>query len=159
MPSIRCRIIETAIFSFQDSRPLYLLLKRSADEKIYPLTWQIVTGAIEEGESTVAASLRELQEETGLHPLRYWNVPHVNTFLNAADDAIEMTAVFLAQVPSGSIPALSCEHCEYRWCSLDETRELLVWPGQIQAIDVIHHYIIRGLQAAPLTELPLHKLQ
>jgi dihydroneopterin triphosphate diphosphatase len=157
MPSIRCHIIETAIFAFVDSQPLYLLLKRSADDKLYPLTWQIVTGSIEDGETAVQASLREVQEETGIRPERYWNIPHVNTFLNAADDIIEMTAVFLAQVSCGTKPVLSPEHCEYRWCTLAETRELLVWPGQIQAIDIIHHYIIRGLQAASLTELPLNK--
>lgn len=155
MPSIRCQIVEVGIFSFQESQPLYLLLRRSPDDTLYPLTWQIVTGMIEEGETAADASLRELKEETGYVPERYWVVPHMNSFLNVSKDIVEMTVVFLAQVPSGSMPLLSPEHIDARWCSLDESKKMLVWPGQIQAIELIHHYIVRGLQAAPLTELPL----
>ena len=156
MPTIRCQIIEVGIFSFRESQPLYLLLRRSPDDTLYPLTWQIVTGKIEKGETAAVASLRELKEETGYVPERYWVVPHINFFLNVAEDIVEMTALFLAQIPSGSEPILSSEHIDARWCSLDEAKKLLVWPGQIQAIELIHHYIVRGLQAAPLTELPLH---
>jgi dihydroneopterin triphosphate diphosphatase len=156
MPSIRCRIIETAIFSFEDSQVLYLLLKRAPDDKLYPGTWQIVTGMIEEGETAAAAALREVAEETRILPRRFWNVPHTNTFLNIAQDTLEISAVFLVQTAPGSLPVLSNEHSDFRWCTREQARELLVWPGQIQAIDIIHHYIICGLQAAPLTEIPLH---
>jgi dihydroneopterin triphosphate diphosphatase len=157
MPAIQCKIVEVGIFSFDESHPLYLLLKRSGDDALYPHTWQIVTGAIEEGETALVASLRELQEETGFVPQKYWVVPHMNTFLDPIKDVVHMTAVFLAQVPPRSVPLLSSEHSEFQWCSLQRTKEQLVWPGQIQAIEIIDQYIVRGLQAGPLTELPLGK--
>ena len=132
---------------------MYLLLRRSTTDKIYPDTWQMVSGSIERGETSIRASLRELKEETGFEPDRYWLVPHMNTFLNPKRDVVHISAVFAAQVSAGSQPILSKEHYQYEWCSLERAKQLLVWPGQIQALQIVHEYIVRGKQASMLTEI------
>jgi len=154
MPSLECTIIEVCVFRYSGLQPEYLLLRRSKTDRIYPDTWQIVSGSIETGETAMAASLRELKEETGFVPERYWIVPHMNTFMNAKRDVVHISAVFAAQVPPGSKPELSHEHYEYEWCSLKRAEELLVWPGQIRALSVVHEYIVGGRIAAILSELP-----
>ncbi|HTX17513.1 MAG TPA: NUDIX pyrophosphatase [Bacteroidota bacterium] len=154
MPSLECTIIEVCVFRYSGDEPEYLLLRRSISDRIYPDTWQIVSGSIEGGETALAASLRELKEETGFTPERYWVVPHMNTFMNARRDVVHISAVFAAQVPSGSTPVLSQEHYEYEWCSPRRAVELLVWPGQVQALSVVREYIVGKKIAGRLSEIP-----
>ncbi len=153
MPSIECNIVEVCIFCYSESGPRYLLLRRSKTDKIYPDTWQMVSGSIEARETAVKASLRELKEETTLIPERYWLIPHMNTFLNPKRDVVHISAVFAAQVSAGSLPTLSDEHYQFEWCSMDRAKQLLIWPGQAQALDVVHQYIVQGKLASQLTEI------
>ncbi|KAB2924299.1 MAG: NUDIX pyrophosphatase [Bacteroidetes bacterium] len=155
MPSIVCQIIETCIFSFENARPSYLMLRRSKNETLYPDQWQIVTGSIETGETAVNAALREVREETGYTPQRMWVVPHVNTFFSARQDVMHHTAVFAMQVPAGSDPVLSEEHDEFGWFTLEEAKKLCVWPGQSAALDIVHTYIVSGARAAAFSMIPL----
>ena len=154
MATVECNIVEVCIFRFTDAEPEYLLLRRSKTDKIYPDTWQMVSGSIETNETLMKASLRELKEETGLTPERYWVVPHMNTFLNPRRDVVHISGVFAAQVPPGSMPQLSKEHYQFEWCTLERARGFLVWPGQITALSIVHDYIVRGKLAASLTEVP-----
>jgi dATP pyrophosphohydrolase len=133
---------------------MYLLIRRSKSDRIYPDTWQIVSGSIEGNETTLEASLRELREETGLVPDRFWLVPHMNTFLNLRRDVVHISAIFAAQVPSGTLPTLSLEHYEFEWCSPERAKQLLVWPGQVQALRIVQEYIVEGKLASFLTEIP-----
>jgi 8-oxo-dGTP pyrophosphatase MutT (NUDIX family) len=155
MPNIICSIIEVCIFSFENKEPRYLMLRRSLTEKIYPDAWQIVTGSIEAGETAVQGALRELKEETGYHPQKFWIVPHVNTFYTVRNDAINHTVVFAAQVPPGSDPVLSDEHYQFGWYPFSDAKALCVWPGQITALEIVHEYIVSGKKAAGFSEIPL----
>ncbi len=155
MPVIQSSIVEVCAFSFVKNAPHYLMLRRSQSENVYPDIWQIVSGSIEEGETALGASLRELKEETGFTPLRYWNVPYMNTFLDAAKDIVHISAVFAAQVSPDAQPRLSEEHYQFEWCGIERATQLLVWPGQVRAIHIIHEYIVQGKQAAALTEIYL----
>jgi dATP pyrophosphohydrolase len=154
MPTLECSIVEVCAFSFSANTPVYLLLRRSKTDRIYPDTWQIVSGSIEGNETTTRASLRELKEETGFVPQKYWLVPHMNTFLNPKRDVVHISAVFAAQVPAGSQPILSKEHYMFEWCALERAKGILVWPGQIQALNIVHEYIVMGKLASLLTEIP-----
>jgi dATP pyrophosphohydrolase len=155
MATIQSSIVEVCVFSVVNSVPHYLMLRRSQSEPVYPDIWQFVSGSIERGETALAASLRELKEETGFVPVRFWNVPYMNTFLDAAKDIVHISAVFAAQVPPNSQPFLSKEHYQFEWCGYERAQQLLVWPGQVRAIQIIHDYIVQGKQAAALTEIQL----
>ena len=154
MPTLESSIVEVCVFCFSGDAPRYLLLRRSKTDRIYPDTWQIVSGSIEANETALKASLREMKEETGFAPDRYWVVPHTNTFLNPRRDVMHISAVFAAQIPSGSLPTLSHEHHDFEWCSMERAKELLVWPGQVQALRVVQEYIVEGKLAASLSEIP-----
>ena len=151
MAIIVCRIIEVCVFRFVKDRPSYLMLKRSPGEKIYPNLWQFVTGSIVDGEKALDAALRELKEETGLSPDRFWVVPHVATFYDPEYDAINVSPLFAVQVGSESEPKLSAEHCAYEWLPFEEARRRLVWPDQRTGLDVVEQYILGGEEAGPLT--------
>lgn len=155
MPQIVCNIIEVCVFSFENKEPLYLMLRRSRSENLYPDAWQIVTGSIEAGETALHAALRELKEETGYLPQKFWIVPHVNTFFSVNDDALNHTVIFAAQVFPESNPVLSHEHHQFQWCTIDEAKKLCVWPGQIRALEIVHEFIVRGSKASEFSEIQL----
>lgn len=155
MPNTVCNIVEVCIFSFENKEPLYLMLRRSKSENLYPDAWQIVTGSIEKGETALQGALRELKEETGYDPQKFWIVPHVNSFFSVKHDTLNHTVVFAAQVPPKTNPILSGEHYQFVWCSIDKAKQLCVWPGQIQALHIVHDFIVRGSKAAEFSEIAL----
>ena len=155
MPNVVCTIIEVCIFSFENKEPLYLMLRRSTTENIYPDAWQIVTGSIEKGETAVQGALREVKEETGYTPERFWIVPFVNTFYAVRNDTLNHTVIFAAQVPHTTNPVLSDEHYQFGWYPVEKAKKMCVWPGQTKALQIVHDYIVSGKKAAEFSEIIL----
>ena len=155
MTGIVCRIVEVCIFRFLNDRPEYLVLRRSPDETVYPNLWQFVGGSIDDGERALDAALRELKEETGFVPTRFWVVPYANTFYDHFFDSVNVSPVFAAQVSPGKDPVLSLEHSAFEWLSYANARNCLVWPGQRLGLDIVNEYILGGKKAGILTEIHL----
>ncbi len=153
MLNVVCRIVEVCVFRFQNNSPEYLLLRRALDEELYPDSWQIASGGIEAGESAVETALRELYEETRLLPQRMWVVPHVNVFYDHRSNVIHHSPVFAVQTAPEAEPVLSHEHRSCEWCSVERAKALLVWPGQVRALEIVHDYIVKGKTAAALAEI------
>jgi dATP pyrophosphohydrolase len=121
---------------WEDDVPFYLVLQRSPGE-IYEHIWQGVTGKIESGETAWQGALRELKEETDLEPLRMWTVDHVNLFYEAGTDSLHTIPVFGVEVGDGDV-RLSKEHKAYRWCTVDDATDLLLWDQQRQGLRIFH---------------------
>ena len=149
------RFAEVCPFRIRRDRGEYLLLRRAADEPVYPGLWQFVTGRVEEGETAHAAALRELGEETGAAPVGFWVVPAVSAFYDASADAIRSVALFAAQLEEEAGVRLSSEHDAFIWLTATEARRKLVWPGQRTCLDVVEQYILGGEEAGRLLALPL----
>lgn len=131
------------------------MLRRSKSEKVYPDVWQIVTGSIEHGETALQGALRELHEETGYQPQKFWIVPYTNSFYSVKNDTLNHTVIFAAQVPSKTNPILSEEHYQFGWYPISIAKSMCVWPGQIQALDIVHDFITGGKITANLSEIEL----
>lgn len=153
MASIECTIIELCVFKRTKRGPRYLILKRASAEKLYPDIWQIVTGKIKSKEKAANAGLRELREETGLTPKRFWVVPIVSSFFDPVGDTIQLCPLFAAEVVETAVPKLSSEHQSYVWADRSRAQKLLVWPGHRNAVQTVHNYIVANQQAGRLTEL------
>jgi len=142
MTRLNFEIVEAVVFR-RKAPAQFLVLRRSDEETIYPGLWQIVSGGIEKGEKAYEAAMREIREETGLTVSRLFNTPLTNTFYFFTIDAVNFSPVFAAEVDADAEVVLSPEHTEYRWLEQADARELLVWPGQKQAIDVVSEYVIK----------------
>lgn len=156
MPAVRSELIEVYVFRQRNQCREYLLLKRSAEETLYPNLWQIVTGTLQENEQALAGALRELQEETQLRALRVWNVPIVNSFYDARNDVVQMVPLFAVEVQSLEEPVLSAEHQQYQWLNYDEAMKLLAWPTQRWGLKVIDEFIGTHEDASILSEIHTH---
>jgi dATP pyrophosphohydrolase len=155
VPEVVSRYVEVCLFRIRADRGEYLLLRRAEDDPVHPGLWQYVTGKIEEGEKASDAALRELREETGAAPLRFWVVPAVNSFYDPRRDVVNLLPVFAAQMDPQCAVRLSAEHSEFRWLPYGEARSRLVWPGQRNCLDIIREYILGGEEAGNLLSIPV----
>ena len=119
---------------------------------MYPGMWQCVTGKIEKEEAPNDAALRELKEETGLVPSSMWTVDQVNHFFEAEHNRMNLIPVFGVEVES-SIINLSPEHTKYKWCSIDEGVDLLLWNQQKQGLVNFHQMLIEKLEKLKLSTI------
>jgi len=154
MPRIVSRIVEVVVFRFSRTGPEYLLLQRAADEPLYPGIWQVVTGTLREGETSLDGARRELEEETKLDPERFWVVPYVSTFYDPGSDELHHCPFFAAQVGPGDEPALSSEHQRHRWLPLAEATRLLLWPSQREGLKTTEQVVVQGEMAASWLRVP-----
>lgn len=155
MPQISSEIVDVYVFRrAATGAPEFLQLRRSAGRYLAG-TWHPVAGRIEPGETGVAAALRELREETGLAPARFWQLEHVSTFYVARTDQILLSPSFAAEVPSAADVRLSDEHDQSRWTPWPACRPQFVWPGQRAALDEIMTEIVAGGPAEPHLRVPL----
>ncbi len=155
MPNIVSRIVEITVFKRIQREPLFLVLRRADDDRLYPGIWQIVTGMIEDGEQTTRAALRELKEETELAPLRFWRLPLVNSFFDPERDVLQMCPNFAALVAENAEPALSDEHQAFEWCPLERALMLLPWSGQRTAVQTVYERFVNETEEARLLEITL----
>ena len=155
MAELASRIIEVCPFRIRGEGGEYLLVRRAPDDPLYPGIWQFVSGRIEAGEKAHESALRELSEETGARPARFWVVPSVNSFYDPDRDRVNFVILFAAQLESGFEVRLSPEHSNFEWLPYAEARRRLVWPGQRDCLDIVQHYILGGEEAGTLLEFPV----
>ena len=140
MPNMIIRVIDAYVYITTDNGILFLLLKR-AKTKMYEHLWQGVAGKIGKGEKSWDTAKRELLEETGLIPKKMFIADHVSKFYEAKDDRINLVPVFGIEVNTKEV-VLSDEHSEYKWVTINEALDLLVWTGQKQAIKIVNDMIL-----------------
>ena len=140
MTDILVKVVDAYVYRKAEDGLLFLILKR-AETKMYEHLWQGVAGKIEAGETAPIAAIRELDEETGLKPRHMFIADHISRFYEAHDDRINLVPVFGIEVDSDDV-TLSEEHCDYKWVTLDEALEHLVWRGQKKGIQVINEMVL-----------------
>ena len=140
MTDILVKVVDAYVYRKTENGLKFLILKR-ASTKLYEHLWQGVAGKIEAGETAPQAAIRELDEETGLKPKHMFIADHISRFYEAHDDRINLVPVFGIEVDSDDV-TLSEEHCDYKWVTLDEALEHLVWRGQKKGIQVINEMVL-----------------
>ena len=132
MPGIKIRVVDAYVYHQTKNDIRFLLLKR-ARTKMYEHLWQGVAGKIEKGEKAWEAVTRELNEETGLEPVRLFVADHVSRFYETHGDRVNLVPVFGVEVGNMNV-VLSKEHCEFQWLDYKTARKRLVWNGQKEGI-------------------------
>ena len=134
-------LIEAHIIRQTKNNLEFLLMKRAEHEK-YPGIWQMVTGEIMPNEKAYQTAIREINEETGLSPEKFWIVPNINSFYSPEQDLICLLPVFAALVNHNIPVKISDEHVEYKWVNKIEAQKLLAWPGQRESVEIIYNYFV-----------------
>lgn len=96
--------------------------------------WCQVAGGIEDGETAWQAALRELFEETGLTPVKFYSADFCEQFYVADSNCIELLPVFVAVIDPQADVVLNDEHDAFEWLPFDRACELVSFGGQRQLL-------------------------
>ena len=130
----------------QDGVGKFLIIKRSSESAPDYLssTWQMASGRIEKGEKAWEAALREIKEETGLVPDRFYSADAVELFYEVNQNCININPVFVAILDHPQEVKLSSEHSEFRWITLAEADQYLLFDLQKEMVKKIQEKYLSG---------------
>jgi len=140
MADVTVRVVDCYVYRQTDDGLKFLLMKRNLN-KIYEHLWQGVAGKIEDGETASEAAVRELKEETGLDPVNMFVADHVSRFYEVHGDRVNLVPVFGMEVDSDEV-MLSEEHVDFKWVTIKEALNTLVWNGQKEGIQTVRDMVI-----------------
>jgi len=132
----------------------FLQLRRSKDDYMGG-TWQAIYGQSEEGESPVAAVVRELREESGLIAKELYRLDQVSVFYIASSDTMWHCVPFCAIVTRDEPVVLNDEHDAARWVPASDAEAAFMWKDNRDAIRDILGYILAESLAKPHMRIPL----
>lgn len=136
--------IEVYVFRRRLKRVEFLALRRSPQARYLPGVWQPVTGKPRVRERIVTAAAREVREETGLRPTRWWSLERTVVYFDAHADAISVLPLFAAEVDARASIELSTEHDRFRFVSKAEAARLFLWESQRVGLEWVRQQVLRG---------------
>jgi 8-oxo-dGTP pyrophosphatase MutT (NUDIX family) len=132
--SVRVSLVDVYVLRGAESSLECLVLRRAPGGRC-PASWETVHGHIEPGESPAEAAARELAEETGLMPVRLYNVSRVESFYQHRIDEVALVPVFAAFVTLEAPVRLGSEHDRYEWLAPAAAESRFAWPRERRALE------------------------
>jgi len=152
MPAVLSHHVEVYPFRRRRGRVEFLLLRRSG-QRTLPGVWQPVTGGIERGETAWRAAAREVIEETGLRPLRWWALEHVTVFYKPDRDVVFALPMFAAEVAWTDTVVLSHEHDRYAFVGAAAAARRVLWAAQRRGFAAVREEVLAGGAGAAAREI------
>jgi dihydroneopterin triphosphate diphosphatase len=151
MTSVRTSLVDVYVLRLKGASLECLALRRRLGGRC-PGSWESVHGHIEAAEQPAAAAARELEEETGLTPLRLYNLSRVELFYQHRNDEVALVPVFAAFVDAGARVRLGSEHDGFEWLTPAAARLRFAWPRERRALDDIETLLGSGT-AGPVDDV------
>ncbi|MFM9106164.1 MAG: NUDIX domain-containing protein [Chloroflexota bacterium] len=133
MPRIVADAVDVYIVRRVHARLQFLLLQRRGDAALGG-SWQPIHGSVRQGESTVDAASRLIEQHTGLTGLDPYSADHINQVYDHTRDAVVLAPVLVFAAGARAQPHLGQEFTEFAWCDREEALGRLTWSGQRWAV-------------------------
>ena len=148
MPDIRADAIAVYVYRRTPSGVEFLQIHRTDATGEYQRSWQTVYGGVEYRsggvkETAVQAALRELREETGLSPVKMWQVEYLESFYFKPHDYVLVMPVFAVEVKGDETITLNAEHDAFRWVPEKDVPAHFMWRTQREALQ----YLLEALHS------------
>jgi dihydroneopterin triphosphate diphosphatase len=141
MPEITVSNVDVYVYKRTDQGLRHLILRR-ASGRLYGGEWRMVAGKIEKGEQAWQSAIRELWEETGLHPTEFFAIPSDNRFYEWQTDRVRIIPAFAAEVSAE--PQLNDEHDTFEWLDALAAAGRLTWPEQQRLLGMVEAMVSVG---------------
>ena len=151
MTTVRTSLVDVYVMREAGTSLECLALRRAPGGRC-PGSWESVHGRIDADEQPAAAAIREVEEETGLAPLRLYNLSRVELFYQHRLDDVALIPVFVAFVDPKAPVRLSREHDSFEWLTLGAARQRFAWPRERRALDDVEVLLGQG-QAGPVDDV------
>jgi dATP pyrophosphohydrolase len=149
--TIRVSLVDVYILRRAEAELECLVLQRGPNGRC-PGSWETVHGHIEGDESPSGAALRELKEETGLVPLKLYNLSRVECFYQHRRDEVALVPVFAALVGREAEVRVSQEHDRAEWLPWRDAEARFSWPRERRALEDAVTLLHSG-EAGPLEDV------
>lgn len=153
MPTLLNTHVEVYLFRRRSGRVEFLLLRRASSRNTLPGVWQPVTGKRRIRERMLAAAVREVREETGLVPVRWWALETMTIYPDTARDAIIALPLFAAEIPADAAVKLSREHDALEWLRAREAASRVLWESQRRGIKAVKREVLTHARLAKALEV------
>lgn len=141
MPRLQRTHIEAYVFRRRGGRVEFLCLRRARDRSLGGV-WQPVTGKSRPRETALAGAVREVHEETGLSPRRWWALETVTAYYDPAKDVVLMLPLFAAEAGAREAVRLSEEHDAHRWLPARAAGRLYLWEAQRIGLEAVRREVL-----------------
>jgi 8-oxo-dGTP pyrophosphatase MutT (NUDIX family) len=143
VPDLRPTQIEVYLFRRRAGRIEFLCLKRSARGRLGGV-WQPVTGGLRRGEGAFAGAAREVREETGLSPRRWWALEGVGIYFHPPAGRARVMAMLAAEVGASDRVTLSSEHEAFVFLGAAAAGRRFLWEAQRRGLVSVRREVLRG---------------
>lgn len=150
---LRSSHVEVHLFRRRGRRVEWLVLRRAKGRRRLPGVWQPVTGGRRRFESSFGCARREVREETGLEPRRWWALETPTLLYDAGRDVVEVLPLFVAEVRPRDAVRLSSEHDAHAFVSAREAGRRYLWDAQRQALAAARRQILERADLAAALEI------
>jgi dihydroneopterin triphosphate diphosphatase len=140
MPKIVSHFVEIYVFR-RRGRGFQVLCLRRAPGIPLPGVWQPVTGKRRRGERALLAAAREVREETGIEPIRWWGLETLSFWFESANERFVALPLYAAEVDARAEVVLSREHDAYRWLSPRAAGKRFAWETQRRALVAVEREV------------------
>ncbi len=153
MTSVRVSLVDAYLLRPGPAGPDVLVLHRAPGGRC-PGSWEAVHGHIEPGETPAQAARREIAEETGLVPVRLYNLSRVECFYQHGADEVALVPVFAGWVEADAAVRTGPEHDAHAWVPARDAADHFAWPREARAIADAVRLLAHG-DAGPLEDVLL----
>ena len=130
------QFVKVASHGFIQNGDKFLITQRPLNDDYMPGFWDTPGGTIEFGEKALDALTREIKEETGL-TVKTGKLIFCYDYLSSPQRH-QFNLVYQCDYLSGEIILDPNEHCEYRWVTLEQAKQI---PNLISFLKELVNYL------------------